>query len=109
MKIKIRRPVNKKIIHGKHALFDNIEQGDEFSIAQIARLRTSHFVEEHPDAKIKEIAKILGCHSSSVLKRLRKLRLAKKRVHFTKKSPQTSRGIFRKNQRHSQRKARIYR
>ncbi len=82
MKIKIRRPVNKKIIHGKHALFDNIEQGDEFSIAQIARLRTSHFVEEHPDAKIKEIAKILGCHSSSVLKRLRKLRLREKKEYL---------------------------
>ena len=61
MKIKIRRPVNKKIIHGKHALFDNIEQGDEFSIA-----------------------KILGCHSYSVLKRLRKLRLAKKKSAFYK-------------------------
>ena len=30
VKIKIRRPVNKKIIPEKHALFDNIEQGYEF-------------------------------------------------------------------------------
>ena len=27
VKMKIRRPVNKKIIPDKHALFDNIEQG----------------------------------------------------------------------------------
>ena len=32
----------------------------------------------------------------------------KERVPFTKNKPQTSRGVFRKNQRHSQRKARIY-
>ncbi len=30
VKIKIRRPVNKKIILEKHALFDNIEQGYKF-------------------------------------------------------------------------------
>ena len=30
VKIKVRRPVNKKIIPEKHALFDNIEQGYEF-------------------------------------------------------------------------------
>ena len=29
-KTKIARPVNKKIIPEKHALFDNIEQGYEF-------------------------------------------------------------------------------
>ena len=30
VKIKVRCPVNKKIIPEKHALFDNIEQGYEF-------------------------------------------------------------------------------
>ena len=42
VKMKIRCPVNKKIIPEKHALFDLVEQGYEFSIAQIARLRTLH-------------------------------------------------------------------
>ena len=85
VKVKIRRPVNKKIIPEKHDLFDNIEQVYEFSIAKIAQLRTSHFIEEHPDAYLKEIAEVFGCHPSSVLKRQRKLRLReKKRAHFTK-------------------------
>ena len=35
VKMKIRRPVNKKIIPEKHAPFDNIEQGYEFTSAQI--------------------------------------------------------------------------
>ena len=42
VKMQVRRPVNKKIIPEKHAPFDNIEQVYEFSIVQIARLRTSH-------------------------------------------------------------------
>ena len=84
VKIKVRHPVNKKIIPEKHALFDNIEQGYEFSIAQIAQFRTSHFVEEHPDTYLKEIAEVFGCHPSSVLKRLRKLRLREKKSTFCK-------------------------
>ena len=43
VKIKLRCPVNKKVIPEKYALFDNCEQGYEFSVAQIARFRTSHF------------------------------------------------------------------
>ena len=43
VKIKIRRPVNKKITPEKHELFGNIEQVYDFSIAPIARFRTSHF------------------------------------------------------------------
>ncbi len=62
VKIKVRHPVNKKIIPEKHALFDNIEQGYEFSIAQIAQFRTSHFVEAHPDAYLKDIIDVFGCH-----------------------------------------------
>ena len=30
VKIKVRCPVNKKIIPEKHSLFDNLEQGEEF-------------------------------------------------------------------------------
>jgi len=59
--MKVRCPVNKKIIPEKYALFDNIKQGSEFSMA---RFRTSHFVEEHPDAYPKEIAEVFGCHPS---------------------------------------------
>ena len=110
VKMKIRCPVNKKIIPEKHDLFDNIEQGYEFSIAQIAQFRTSHFVEEHPDAYLKEIAEVFGWHPASVLKRLRKLRLREKKEYLLQRTrPETSRGVFRKNQRYSQRKARIYR
>ena len=88
VKIKVRCPVNKKIIPEE----------------------LIEYVEAHPDAYLKEIAEILGCHSSSVLKRLRKLRLREKKEYILERtSPQTSRGVFRKNQRHSQRKARIYR
>ena len=87
-KTKIHRPVNKKIIPEK----------------------LIEYVEEHPDAYLKEIAKDFGCHPSSVLKRLRKLRLREKKEHILQRiRPQTSRSIFRKNQRYSQRKARIYR
>ena len=63
VKIKVRRPVNKKIIPEK----------------------LIKYVEEHPDAYLKEIAEVFGCHPSSVLKRLRKLGITrKKRVPFTK-------------------------
>ena len=67
VKIKVRCPVNKKIIP------ENLIK----------------YVEEHPDAYLKEIAEVFGCHPSSVLKRLRKLGITrKKRVPFTKnKSP----------------------
>ena len=63
VKMKIRCPVNKKIIPEK----------------------LIKYVQEHPDAYLKEIAEVFGCHPSSVLKRLRKLGITrKKRVHFTK-------------------------
>ena len=63
VKMKIRCSVNKKIIPEK----------------------LIEYVEAHPDAYLKEIAEFFGCYSSSVLKRLRKLRLReKKRVPFTK-------------------------
>ena len=63
VKIKVRCPVNKKIIPEK----------------------LIKYVEEHPDAYLKEIAEVFGCHPSSVLKRLRKLGITrKKRVPFTK-------------------------
>ena len=88
VKIKVRRPVNKKIIPEE----------------------LIEYVEAHPDAYLKEIAEVFGCHPSSVLKRLRKLRLREKKEYLLQRaSPQTSRGIFGKNQRHSQRNARIYR
>jgi len=63
VKIKVRCPVNKKIIPEK----------------------LIKYVEEHPDAYLKEIAEVFGCHPSSVLKRLRKFGITrKKRAHFTK-------------------------
>ena len=66
VKIKLRRPVNNKIISEK----------------------LIKYVEEHLDAYLKEIAEVFGCHPSSVLKRLRKLRLCeKKRIRFTKNKP----------------------
>ena len=66
VKMKIRCPVNKKIIPEK----------------------LIKYVEEHPDAYLKEIAEVFGCHPSSVLKRLRKLGITrKKRAHFTKNTP----------------------
>ena len=43
VKIKVRCPVDKKVIPEKYDLFNNIEQVFEFYIAQIARCRTSHF------------------------------------------------------------------
>ena len=63
VKMKIRCPVNKKIIPEKLIKYE----------------------EDHPDAYLKEIAEVFGCHPSSVLKRLRKLGITrKKRVPFTK-------------------------
>ena len=63
VKMKIRCPVNKKIIPEK----------------------LIKYVEEHPDAYLKEIAEVFDCHPSSVLKRLRKLGITrKKRVLFIK-------------------------
>ena len=55
VKIKVRCPVNKKIIPEKHALFDNIEQGYEFQIAQIARFRTSHFKLTSSETEVSEL------------------------------------------------------
>ena len=74
VKIKIRCPVNKKIIPEK----------------------LIKYVEEHPDAYLKETSEVFGFHPSSVLKRLRKLRLREKKEHVLQSSsPQkTSRGIF---------------
>ena len=60
--MKIRCPVNKKIIPEK----------------------LIEYVEAHPDAYLKEIADVFGCHPSSVLKRLRKLRLREKKNTFYK-------------------------
>ena len=66
VKIKVRCPVNKKIIPEE----------------------LIEYVEAHPDAYLKEIAEVIGCHPSSVLKRLRKLGITrKKRVDFTKNKP----------------------
>ena len=88
VKMKIRCPVNKKIIPEE----------------------LIKYTEAHPDAYFKEIAEVFGCHPSSVLKRLRKLRLREKKERILQRTrPQTRRGVFRKNQRHSQRKDRIYR
>ena len=86
VKVKIRRPVNKKIIPEK----------------------LIKYVEEHPDAYLKEIAEVFGCHPSSVLKRLRKLGITRKKEYLLQRTrPETSRGVFRKNQRQSQRKLRM--
>ncbi len=52
--MKIRRPANKKIISEKHDLLDNIEQVYEFSIAQIAQLRTSHYKVTSYETEISE-------------------------------------------------------
>ena len=88
VKIKIRCPVNKKIIPEK----------------------LIKYVEEHPDAYLKEIAEVFGCHPYSVLKRLRKLGITRKKEYILQRARyQTSRSIFGKNQKRSQRKARIYR
>ena len=66
VKIKVRCPVNKKIIPEE----------------------LIEYVEAHPDAYLKEIAEVFGCHPSSVLKRLRKLGITrKKRVPFIKNKP----------------------
>ena len=63
VKNKIRKPVNKKI---------NPQE-----------LET--YVQEHPDAYLKEIAQHFGCCPAAVLRRLRKLGITrKKRVLFTR-------------------------
>ena len=60
--MKIRCPVNKKIIPEE----------------------LIEYVEAHPDAYLKEIAEVFGCHPSSVLKRLRKLGITQKKSTFYK-------------------------
>ena len=86
--MKIRCPVNKKIIPEE----------------------LIEYVETHPDAYLKEIAEVFGCHPSSVLKRLRKLRFReKKSTSYKEQDPKQGEVYLEKNQRHSQRKARIYR
>ena len=60
VKIKVRCPVNKKIIP------ENLIK----------------YVEEHPDAYLKEIAEVFDWPLSSVLKRLRKLRLREKKEYL---------------------------
>ncbi len=60
---KVRRPVNKKIIPEKLA----------------------EYVQEHPDAYLKEIAEVFGCCPSSVLKRLRKLGITRKKSRIPRK------------------------
>ena len=62
VKIKVRCPVNKKIIPEE----------------------LIEYVEAHPDAYLKEIAEVFGCHPSSVLKRLRMLWLREKKSTFYK-------------------------
>ena len=51
----LRRPVNKKIIPEKHDQFDNIKHVYEFSILQIARLRTSHFKMTSSETEVSEL------------------------------------------------------
>ena len=66
VKIKVRCPINKKIIPEE----------------------LIKYIEEHPDAYFKEIAEVFCCHPSSVLKRLRKLDITrKKRIPFIKNKP----------------------
>ena len=65
IQIKIRYPVNKKIIPEK----------------------LIKYVEAHPDAYLKEIAEIFGCNPSSALKRLQKLRLHEKKYVLQRTSP----------------------
>ena len=60
VKMKILCPVNKKIIPEK----------------------LIEYVEAHPDAYLKEISEVFSCHPSSVLKRLRKLRLREKKEYL---------------------------
>ena len=69
VKIKVRCPVNKKIIP------ENLIK----------------YVEEHPDAYLKEIAEVFGCHPSSVRSGCESLVSRKKRVPFTKKKPPNKR------------------
>ena len=63
------------------------------------------YVEAHPDVYLKEIAEEFGCHSFSVLNRLRKLCITWKKEHILQRAiPRPCRHIFGKNQRHSERK-----
>ena len=55
VKIKIRCPDDKKISPEKYALLDNCEQGYEFSVAQIARFRTSRCKETRSETKVSEL------------------------------------------------------
>ena len=55
--MKVHRPVNKKIIPEK----------------------LIKYIEDHPDAYLKEIAEVFGCCQYSVLKRLRKLGITRKK------------------------------
>ena len=64
VKMKVCCPVNKKIIPEK----------------------LIEYVEAHPDAYLKEIAEVFGCHPSSVLKRLRKLRLREKKEYILQRT-----------------------
>ena len=62
VKIKVRCPVNKKIIPEK----------------------LIEYLQARPDAYLKELAEFFDCHSSFVLKRLRKLWLREKKSTFYK-------------------------
>ena len=64
VKMKIRCPVNKKIIPEE----------------------LIEYVEAPPDAYLKEVAEVFGCHPSSVLKRLRKLRLREKKEYILQRT-----------------------
>ena len=72
VKIKVRCPVNKKIIPEE----------------------LIEYVEAHPDAYLKEIAEILGCHSSSVLKRLRKFGIIRKKEYAVQKQAPKQVGAY---------------
>ena len=87
MKANVRCDVNKKIIPKK----------------------LIEYVQAHPDTCLKEIAEVSSCHSSLVLKLLRKLGITRKKEYFLQKtSSQTSRRIFGNYQQHSFVKVRIY-
>ncbi len=54
-------------------------------------------MEAHPDAYLKKIAEVFGCHPASVLKWLRKLGIARKKERVLQRaSPQTRRGVLEK-------------
>ena len=65
-------------------------------------------MEAHSDAYLKESAEVFGWHPSSVLKRLRTLKLRKKKSTFHKEQdPKQGEAYLEKNQRHSQRNGRL--